>query len=485
MKFLPLITLSLSVLASDVLSFVVVRSHQSKTPTKSTRPLLLASLSSSTSSSITADSFAVPAADLEKNLSPDERTVVQVVRKNGPSVAFVTSVLPLKERPRKRNGRGQKAPSSPLPKREKDSNLPLGRSLGSGSGFVVDASGYLLTNFHVIEMAYRMQSMGQNYNLFLDDFAANVTKTTGISSEMVNATLQKTIGLDPERPQPSVYVRINSATNYQKCRIVSVEPELDVAVLKIVDPQQDVVLNPFTFGSSSDLLVGQSLIAIGNPFGLDNSVTTGVVSAMNRELRTASNNNGLTATARPIRNCIQTDCAINPGNSGGPLLNLQGQVVGMNTAIITTSGSNAGIGFAVPADQIQPAVDDIIRKDKMATRKQVWMGVTILKRQGGSGTNSTSVQNKNWIVSVKRGTPAAMAGMRPLRLSEETASVEYGDAVVAVSGNQVDTYAQLQAEIDRCVPGEKVSVTLEDAAGERRVVYLEMVERPPSKKNRD
>merc|ERR1712194_121774 len=117
-----------------------------------------------------------------------------------------------------------------------------------------------------------------------------------------------------------------------------------------------------SFGSSSDLLVSQSVVAIGNPFGLQSTVTAGVVSAVNREFRAGT---AKTPANTPIRNVIQTDASINPGNSGGPLLNLKNEVVGINTAIITTSGSSAGIGFAVPSDQIRPVVERILQKDRI------------------------------------------------------------------------------------------------------------------------
>jgi S1-C subfamily serine protease len=463
-----------------------------------------------TSSSSSRSAIAIPASELEKDLSPDERTVVGVVRKSGPSVAFVTSVWPRNARqPRNRRGRSTAAKEEARADKEKqDFALPLGQSLGSGSGFVVDSSGYLVTNYHVIERAYMVQQTAAGYEGFLDHLAQNITTWTGAPFKNVNATLQNLLGLsaggENQRPLPAVYVRVNSATNYQLCRIVDVKPESDVAVLKIVDrngvsdviakdkEEEDTKLTtdsppplstPFAFGSSSDLLVGQSLIAIDNPFGLDNTVTTGVVSALNRELRTTGGG------ARPLKNCIQTDCAINPGNSGGPLLNLRGQVVGINTAIVSTSGSNAGIGFAVPSDQIRPVVEKMIRVDLMQRkgRKQAWMGVKIIARQELSevqpqaqadAVGNSTLYGKNWIVAVQKDSPAEKAGMRALKVFQQDASVQYGDAIVAVSGNDVSTYAQLQAQMDKCVPGEQIPVTLEDASGDRRVVYLALVEMP-------
>jgi S1-C subfamily serine protease len=488
-----------SIAPEEVLSFVTRRC----TTTTSLDSNVARNKSSSARHAIS-----VPASELEKDLSPDERTVVGVVRKNGPSVAFVTSVWPRPERPRRGRRSGRSREKATGAKQQPENSLPPGQSLGSGSGFVVDSSGYLVTNYHVIERAHSIQQTAAMYEGFLDHLAKNITTWTGAPFKNVNATLQNWIGLhtgaatENQRPLPAVYVRVDSATNYQLCRIVDVLPASDVAVLKIIDnngsdsdsgsssaKEETQTTNskfplstPFEFGSSSDLLVGQSLIAIGNPFGLDNTVTTGVVSALNRELRTQG-------SAAPLRNCIQTDCAINPGNSGGPLLNLRGQVVGMNTAIVSTSGSNAGIGFAVPSDQIRPVVEKMIRHDLMKRkgRKQAWMGVKIISRQpaqpqeqpqGQAASGKSTLTEKNWITAVRKDSPAAKAGMRALRVFEQDASVAYGDAIVAVSGNDVSTYAQLQSQMDRCVPGEQIPVTLEDASGDRRVVYLTLVEMP-------
>jgi S1-C subfamily serine protease len=502
MKAVLFLVLTLSSMApQEVLSFATRRS--------TTTSFRLARKASSSSRS----AISVPASELENDLSPDERTVVGVVRKSGPSVAFVTSVWPSRNQRQPRNRRGRNSAAqekAQADKQQADFALPLGQSLGSGSGFVVDSSGYLVTNYHVIERAYMIQQTAAGYEGFLDHLAQNITTWTGAPFKKVNATLQNLLGLSAgggeyQRPLPAVYVRVNSATNYQLCRIVDVKPESDVAVLKIVDrngasdtkEEQDTKTTtdsppplsaPFAFGSSSDLLVGQSLIAIGNPFGLDNTVTTGVVSALNRELRT----NGA-GTARPLKNCIQTDCAINPGNSGGPLLNLRGQVVGINTAIVSTSGSNAGIGFAVPSDQIRPVVEKMIRQDLMIRkgRKQAWMGVKIIARQQLSkvqaqvdaGVGNSTLYGKNWIVTVQKDSPAEKAGMRALQVFAQDASVTYGDAIVAVSGNDVTTYAQLQTQMDRCVPGEQIPVTLENASGDRRVVYLTLVEMPTKEKS--
>jgi S1-C subfamily serine protease len=435
-------------------------------------------------------SMAVPAAELDKDLLLEqERRVVSVVRTCGPSVALVTSVL-----------RMQRSPSSGRQPRQQqqqrrgsnndtgnNNNLPRGQSLGTGSAFVVDARGYLVTNYHVIESAYLQNERTAMLDTFMNEVVGNVSSCFFID------------GLLPSRPAAEVYVRVNSATKYQRCRIVAVRPELDIAVLKVVEMEEsekssvssqsssNVNLNnnssspaptsttafvPVQFGSSSDLLVGQTVIAVGNPFGLDTTVTTGVVSALNRELRTTSARGGgrMRMSLQPIRNCIQTDAALNPGNSGGPLLNVAGQVVGVNTAIATTSGSNAGIGFAVPIDAVAPLVKEIVRTDlaAAATNKKsvAWLGVTV-------------VRNTTRIASVAPDSPAARGGIRPLRIHTEHASVTLGDSIVAVGGKEISSYEELLADLERRRVGEKLQLTLQDEeSGERRVAYLTLAARP-------
>ncbi|MBM4297498.1 MAG: trypsin-like serine protease, partial [Deltaproteobacteria bacterium] len=164
---------------------------------------------------------------------------------------------------------------------------------GTGSGFVWDTTGNIITNFHVIQNAD----------------AAQVT--------------------------------LADQSNW-KARVVGVAPDKDLAVLKIDAPANK--LQPIPIGTSKDLQVGQSVFAIGNPFGLDQTLTTGIISALNREIESV--------TRRPIQGVIQSDAAINPGNSGGPLLDSAGRLIGVNTAIYSPSGASAGIGFAIPVDTV-------------------------------------------------------------------------------------------------------------------------------------
>jgi S1-C subfamily serine protease len=172
---------------------------------------------------------------------------------------------------------------------------------GSGTGFVWDASGLIVTNFHVIAGAQRL-----------------------------------TVSLQDRSEHDA--------------QVIGIAPEKDLAVLRILEPPEDLVTLPL--GDSSELTVGRKVLAIGNPFGLDTTLTTGVVSALGREIQSPSN--------RRIRGVIQTDAAINPGNSGGPLLNSLGQLVGVNTAIYSPSGGSAGIGFAIPVNTVKDVIPELI-----------------------------------------------------------------------------------------------------------------------------
>ena len=238
-------------------------------------------------------SFKAPASSLLDGLSADERTNVKIYQTTGPAVAYVTSVV---------IPRGKSTVNVTDP-----SKGSMG--LGSGSGFLVEDDGYIITNYHVIQRAWRMNAMGRELG---EALFPSFLYGEDASSQFSN--LPKTIksfGMKTrnrlDRPRAQVLVRINSSTEYTQADIVDVIPELDAAVLKI-SISAGSSLNVLPLGSSSDLLVGQSVVAIGNPFGLEGSLTTGIVSALNREVTGIAGNQ--------IRNCIQTDAAINPGNSG-------------------------------------------------------------------------------------------------------------------------------------------------------------------------
>jgi S1-C subfamily serine protease len=321
---------------------------------------------------------------------------------------------------------------------------------------MVESDGYVVTNYHVIERAYELQTMQTQSQASIDEFVGNIT----FGKELVSALLNKTNDMQPATPK--VYCRINSASRYQPCRIVDVQPDLDVAVLKMIDNSttEATTWETVDFGSSGDLLVGQSLVAIGNPFGLDQTVTSGVVSALNREISTS--------TSGTIRNCIQTDASINPGNSGGPLLNFDGQVIGVNTAIVTTSGSSAGIGFAIPSDKVKPVVNDMVRSDRISSGSRPEAGYL-----GAAIAKSPLSKPGNWITTVEPQSPADKAGLKPLQLLD--GRVIYGDAIVAVAGNFVETYEDLLAQLDTRVQGEELALTVEDGkTGDKRVIYVKL-----------
>jgi S1-C subfamily serine protease len=265
---------------------------------------------------------------------------------------------------------------------------------GSGTGFVWDPSGYVVTNAHVVDG-------GDRYHVTLAD--------------------QST----------------------WRARLVGADPDTDVAVLKIDAP--GVTLQPIAVGTSSDLQVGQSVFAIGNPFGLDQTLTTGVISGLGREIRAD--------TGRKIRDVIQTDAAVNPGNSGGPLLDSAGRLVGMNTAIVSPSGVSAGIGFAVPADTINRVVPRLIQG---RPSERAGLGIRLvpddyLRRVGVEGAG---------VLEVVEGSGAAEAGLRPTRRGPASGRVLLGDVIVAVDGEKVENrLALLDALQDRQV-GERVVVTV-------------------------
>ncbi|RAI00676.1 2-alkenal reductase [Acuticoccus sediminis] len=266
---------------------------------------------------------------------------------------------------------------------------------GTGSGFIWDKAGHVVTNNHVIQ---------------------------GASS----ATVRLADG------------RVFDA------HLVGADPTHDIAVLRIDVRDADLPVLPI--GTSGDLKVGQSVLAIGNPFGLDWTLTTGIISALDREL--PNDSGGL------IRGLIQTDAAINPGNSGGPLIDSAGRLIGMNTAIYSPSGSNAGIGFSVPVDTVNRVVPQILSSGRY--RPPV-LGVSsdpradeILARQGVKGV---------LVLGVDAGTPAADAGLVPARLTPDGAVVP-GDVIVALDDEPLDDTTDLRAALDRRRAGDKVQLTV-------------------------
>jgi S1-C subfamily serine protease len=264
---------------------------------------------------------------------------------------------------------------------------------GTGSGFIWDNSGNIITNFHVIQNAD----------------AAQVT--------------------------------LGDQTTW-KARRVGMAPDKDLAVLHIDAPANR--LQPIPVGTSKDLMVGQSVFAIGDPFGLDQSLTTGVISALGREIESV--------TRRPIQGVIQTDAAINPGNSGGPLLDSAGRLIGVNTAIYSPTGASAGIGFAIPVDTVNRIVPELIRYGKVV---RPGIGIQIAEDQIADRLGVKGVL----VVDVVPGSTAAKAGIRPTR-REGSGRVHLGDVITAIDGKKVESANELFILLENYKVGDIINVTL-------------------------
>ena len=257
-----------------------------------------------------------------------------------------------------------------------------------GSGFVIDANGDIVTNQHV------------------------VAGSTGIT------------------------VRFNDGST-AKGTLVGSDASTDLAVVKVnVDSSK---LHPLTFGHSSTVQVGQQVAAIGSPFGLPESLTAGIVSALNRTITAPQPNN------YSISGAIQTDAAINHGNSGGPLLNASGQVIGVNSQIESDGGGNEGVGFAIPSDTVKNVTDALIAGK---TPQHAYLGVTVGDSTSGAGAA---------IESVKSGTPADSAG------------VKAGDVVTKIDGDAIENADDLTAKVSSYKPGDKATFTVETLGATKSV----------------
>ena len=224
-----------------------------------------------------------------------------------------------------------------------------------------------------------------------------------------------------------------------KATIVGLAPHYDLAVIRLASVHD--LPQPIAVGSSADLKVGQAAFAIGNPFGLDQSLTSGIISSLKRRLPTSG--------GREIGNVIQTDAAINPGNSGGPLLDSAGRLIGVNTAIFSPSGSNAGIGFAIPVDVVNRIVPELIRNGRVPAP-----GIGIV---AGSETVATRLGVEGVIVvRTIPGSPAARAGLRGLNAS----TGELGDIIVAANGQPIRGLADLAEQVEKAGVGKSIELTL-------------------------
>jgi S1-C subfamily serine protease len=318
-------------------------------------------------------------------LLPDERNTISVFQEVAPSVVFITSKVV-------RQGffftDTYEVPA------------------GSGSGFVWDNQGHIVTNYHVVEEA------------------------------------------------SALTVTLSDHSSYEAEK-VGEEPSKDVAVLRIKAPGGK--LKPVRIGSSASLQVGQKVVAIGNPFGLDQTLTTGVVSALGREIK-ASN-------GRTIQDVIQTDAAINPGNSGGPLLDSRGQLIGINTAIISPSGSSAGIGFAVPVNTVNRIVPELIKYGRIS---RPGLGIQVVSDAIARRAGITGVI----IGDVQRGSAAAKSGLRGLQRNR-FGEAYVGDVIIGVNDKPVRNFGELGDALEQYKVGDMVTVKiLRD--GEQRSVRVQL-----------
>lgn len=265
---------------------------------------------------------------------------------------------------------------------------------GTGTGFVWDNQGHIVTNFHVIQ-------------------GGDAARVTLADQSTHRATL---VGAFPDR---------------------------DLAVLKINLPREK--LHPIPVGTSRDLQVGQKVYAIGNPFGLDQTLTTGIVSALNREIESVNQ--------RTIRGVVQTDAAINPGNSGGPLLDSAGRLIGVNTAIYSPSGASAGIGFAIPVDEVNRIVPRLIR-DGRITRPA--LGIAAAPEQVH---RALRLPDGVALVQVTPRGPADRAGLRPFTRAVD-GSIVGGDVITAINDEPVTSLDDMLTALEKRQPGETVSLTV-------------------------
>ncbi len=311
------------------------------------------------------------------NLADDEKSTVQLFKNVSPSVVHITSM-----------------------RRQRSSFNPNIRSAktGTGSGFVWDAKGFIVTNFHVVQYA---------------DF---------VKVKFKNDTV-----LDG--------------------KIIGTAPDKDLAVIK-VNPG-GAKLPTIAVGTSKDLLVGQKVFAIGNPFGFDQTLTQGIVSGLGREIRSPGKSG---RGGRPIYDVIQTDADINPGNSGGPLLDSAGRLIGVNTAIYSQTGQNAGIGFSVPVDTVNRIVPQLIARGSV---ERPGLGITI----GGDRQMARLGLQGVLVVGVTPGGAADRAGFQGAQ-SGRGGQWVLRDVIVGFNGHKIRSSSDLFRQLDRSKVGETVEITL-------------------------
>jgi len=330
--------------------------------------------------------FFVMKSGLQAQLLDDEKNTIEVIKKAQNSVVFITNIQLV---------------------RDIFSWTEEAVPRGSGSGFIWDDRGHIITNYHVIE-----------------------------DGDIFNVTL-------PNQEE-------------RQARLIGKEPNKDIAVLKVEGNLKG--LYPIKIGSSGNLQVGQKVIAIGNPFGFDHTVTTGIVSALGRNMPGAG---GVT-----IRDMIQTDASINPGNSGGPLLNSAGELIGMNTMIISPSGASSGIGFAIQVDTIKKIVPQIISYGRVI---RPGLGITLLSDRYGSRLGIEGVV----VYEVPLDSEAYKKGLRGLTRNR-LGRLVVQDIIKEIDSKKVRSYDDLYNLLDDYRIGDKVTLTVE-RDGKTRKIELTLV----------
>jgi len=368
----------------------------------------------SSTNTVTTIQSAAPIAPSNASQTTKGLTPHDIYVKDAPGVAFVTSTVV------------QQSESSPF-------NLFGGgetqrQGVDTGSGIVIDNNGTILTNYHVVENAVKVQ----------------------VSFEKGKNVEAKVIGKDPSH---------------------------DLAILRI--PTDGLTLHPLTLGNSDNVQVGDPVLAIGNPFDLERTLTTGVISALQRTITAP---NGFT-----IDNVLQTDAPINPGNSGGPLLNAAGEVIGINSQIETggSGDGSVGIGFAVP---INLAKSELSQLEQGGTVRGAYLGVVTLTIDGSLSALNLPVTHGVLVQSVQKGTAAEKAGIKGGTATTENGQVTVGgDIIVSVDGKQVNSSEELASDIETKKPGDTISIGLIAPNGkggwEHKTVNATLGQRPNSVPN--
>jgi S1-C subfamily serine protease len=339
----------------------------------------------------------------------DSNTVNQIYRQDGDGVAFISSEVPAEEA------------QSLSPFGEPESE---GGGTATGSGFVIDDEGHVLTNNHVVEGASK------------------------------------------------ITVKLGDSETAHTAEVVGADPATDVALLKVDAPADQ--LHPLTLGKSEQMEVGDPVVAIGNPFGLDRTVTSGIVSALQREIQAP---NGFSIT-----NVIQTDAAINPGNSGGPLINGAGEVIGINSQIETGGGSNGnvGIGFAIPIDTVKAEIDQLMSTGEV---EHAFLGISGLSITPElAQAINLSVKEGVLVQEVVKDGPSDKAGIEAGTTTATIGGAEItlgGDIVTEIDGKKVRAMEEIVAIVNEAEPGDSLDLTLlRDGSVKKATVTL--ADRPDS-----